>query len=89
MCHHVYGLNLCYDDDPLVITGPFNPFSRPLMCQMQLLFSVTAFLVAVLVGGLRSHLQKSSRTGRHRLPFEDSCVSFVPSHTSLNDSKLQ
>jgi hypothetical protein len=64
MCHHVYGLNVCYDDDPLIIIRPCTYFSSP-PCQMQLRLPVTSYPVAGFVGGLRSHFQNSS--GKHTL----------------------
>jgi hypothetical protein len=49
MCCHVYELNLCYDDDPVITIESCTSFSRPLLCRMQLCFRITTFAVAILL----------------------------------------
>ena len=46
---HVDGLNLCYDDDPVITIEPCTSFSRPFLRRMQLCFRITTFVVAVLL----------------------------------------
>jgi hypothetical protein len=84
------GLDVCYDDDPVITIEPCTSFSRPLLCQMLLCFPVTSssFPVAGLFVAcaltyriLPANIVSLNRTIKP--------VSFVPGHTSLNDSTLQ
>jgi hypothetical protein len=58
MCYYVYGLNVCYNDDPVITIGPVISSSRPLMCRMQLCFPFTSFVAILLLWP--QHSQHSS-----------------------------